>query len=133
MNTYRDLGAVLAEAMGLISEKRRVHKVGEIRRNQPFGRTPSGEMQVPGQAGGEGGKGGRPQHIYNQRTGAVTEVPGKHSTGGEERGVTKGEKREAGHKQREAAAKAKEDAAKARRKAEADANNAAYRKGSRMK
>lgn len=118
-NTYRSMGTVLAEALGLISEKRAVHKVGEVKRNQPMGMTPKGEYQVPGSRGKPGtGEGGRPQTTLNPRTGETSEVPGAHSTGGQERGVKKGEK---------AAARAKKD------KAEADANNAAYRSGSRMK
>jgi hypothetical protein len=118
-NTYYSMGTVLAEALGLISEKRAVHKVGEVKRTQPRGMTQKGEYQVPGSRGKPGtGEGGRPQTTVNPRTGETSEVPGAHSTGGQERGVKKGEK---------AAARAKKD------KAEADANNAAYRSGSRMK
>jgi hypothetical protein len=115
-NTYATVGSVLAEALGLLSEKRAVHKVGEVKRNQPMGMTPKGEYQVPGTRGKPGtGKGGRPQTTVNPRTGETSEVPGAHSTGGQERGVKKKEK------------------TKARDKAEADANNAEYRSGSRMK
>lgn len=118
-NTYRTMGTVLAEALGLISEKRAVHKVGEVKRTQPRGMTQKGEYQVPGSRGKPGtGEGGRPQTTVNPRTGETSEVPGAHSTGGQERGVKKGEK--------EAARKKKD-------KAEADANNDAYRAGSRMK
>lgn len=92
-STYRNLGVILAEALGLV-EARRVHKVGEVKRNQPMGMTQRGHYQVPGSRGEPGtGKGGRPQTTVNPRTGDTAEVPGAHSTGGQERGVKKSEKR----------------------------------------
>jgi hypothetical protein len=91
-NTYATVGSVLAEALGLLSEKRAVHKVGEVKRNQPGGRTPSGKLNVPGSRGEPGtGKGGRPRmEIADDGEGdTYEEVPGEHSTGGSKRGVKK--------------------------------------------
>lgn len=120
-NTYRTMGSVLAEALGLISEKRKDHKVGEVKRNQPFGRK-GDYVYTPGSRGKPGtGEGGRPatrvkaDKEHRKDSSDIEEVPGEHSTGGTERGVKKKEKTKAGDK------------------AEADANNAAYRSGSRMK
>lgn len=119
-NTYYSMGAVLAEALGLINEKRKDHKVGEVKRNQPFGRK-GDYVYTPGSRGKPGtGEGGRPatrvkaDKEHRKDSSDIEEVPGEHSTGGTERGVKKKEK-------------------KSKDKAEADANNAAYRAGSRMK
>ena len=93
MDSYTKIGFILAEALGLV-EARKVHKVGEIKRNQPMGMTQRGHYQVPGSRGEPGtGKGGRPQTTVNPRTGETAEVPGAHSIGGQERGVKKSEKR----------------------------------------
>ena len=119
-NTYYSMGAVLAEALGLINEKRKDHKVGEVKRNQPFGRK-GDYVYTPGSRGKPGtGEGGRPatrvkaDKEHRRDSSDIEEVPGAHSTGGTERGVKKKEKQP-------------------KDKAEADANNAAFRAGSRMK
>lgn len=120
-NTYKTFGSLLAEALGLISEKRAVHDIGAVKQGQRSGRV-GGHVYTPGSRGKPGtGEGGRPairvpaDKEHRKDSGDIEEVPGAHSTGGEERGVKKKEK------------------TKAKDKAEADGNNAAYRSGSRMK
>ena len=96
MDSYKHIGYILAEALGLI-EARSVHDVGS-RRERPDdpadGRKGSYFIRH-GRAGKPGtGKGGTPREEIHREAGLSIRRPGPHSTGGSERGVKKGEKRQ---------------------------------------
>jgi len=119
MNNYMRIGRLIAEAMGLISEKRAVHKVGSTRRGQLRG-VHGDRVYTQGTAGkpGTGDEGHQASRVtiaqeYDKDYSQAEPIPGAHSTGGSKRGKKKRQQR------------AEQD--------EADANNDEFRKGSRMK
>ena len=91
MDSYKQIGYILAETLGLI-EARKVHVVGsqkDTRIERPDYITVAAKRGEPGT-----GKGGRPERQYHRTQSMDITRPGPHSTGGSERGVKKGEKRQ---------------------------------------
>ena len=86
MDSYKKIGYIIAEALGLI-EARRVHVVGsqkDTRIEHPD------YLTIPATRGEPGtGKGGRPERQYHRTQSMDITRPGPHSTGGSERGKKK--------------------------------------------
>lgn len=86
MDSYKKIGYILAEALGLI-EARRVHVVGS--QKDPRIEHPD-YITIPAARGEPGtGEGGRPERQYHRKVPMDITRSGPHSTGGSERGKKK--------------------------------------------